>query len=191
MNVPNQLTVARFVLGLSGAAALALPVLPFRFSIAVTLFVAAAISDYADGIIARRYGLISPFGAFMDSLADKVLVFLFFVALHHFGLYPLGLVLAILARDLLNDGLRSYLVGQGVVMSANRFSKWKAALQMVSITLGLLTFVFLEWGIALPANAHIGMLLATEVLMFAALLFGLIGMWQYLRGHVSTLLRNT
>ena len=80
MNLPNQLTVARLFLTLIFVAILSLEI-PHKFTIGLTLFVVASITDYLDGKIARKHNLITNFGKLMDPLADKVLVAAAFVML--------------------------------------------------------------------------------------------------------------
>jgi len=103
-------------------------------------FIAAAITDYLDGRIARKTGQITEFGKFMDPLADKLLVT---VALITFlrsgpGLITTWMVLIILIREVLITILRSLAATKGNVIAATRLGKYKASSQMYAIAISLL-----------------------------------------------------
>ncbi len=154
--------------------------------IALGAFVIAAASDFMDGYLARRMGLVTPLGKLLDPLADKVLVCSAFVWLSVSGLCPLWVTVLILAREFLVTGLRQIAVEAGRVMSADRLGKWKTGLQ--------LTFCItcLVW-LALPAApvdppwlrgfhrlVSPGGLLQ-PLSLWLALLLTLVSGWNYLR----------
>jgi len=102
--------------------------------------VGAAITDWLDGVIARRHKLISNFGKLMDPLADKLIVasaFIVFVELH---LFPGWVVVLILCREFIITGLRQLGMAQGRVIHADKWGKSKTISQMVTI---VATLVFL------------------------------------------------
>ena len=92
MNVPNQLTVARLFLTFIFVALLSLEDLPYSRTAALVVFVIAAITDFLDGYLARKHGLITNFGKLMDPLADKVLMCAGFVLLTRLELIPAWIV---------------------------------------------------------------------------------------------------
>lgn len=98
--------------------------------IALVSFVVAAISDFLDGYLARKMGLITPMGKLLDPLADKVLVCSAFVYLSVEGFCPVWVTVLILAREFLVTGLRQIAVEAGRVLAADRLGKWKTALQL-------------------------------------------------------------
>lgn len=98
--------------------------------IALISFVIAAISDFVDGWLARKMGLVTPMGKLLDPLADKVLVCSAFVYLSARGLCPVWVTVLILAREFLVTGLRQIAVEAGHVMAADRLGKWKTGLQL-------------------------------------------------------------
>lgn len=113
--------------------------------LATILFVFAALTDYVDGYIARRYGAVSDIGKLLDPLADKILVLAALVMLTSlrsdvFGdpWVPGWLVVLVLARDVWVTGLRAVAASQGVIVAASASAKWKSGLQMVAIVLLLL-----------------------------------------------------
>jgi CDP-diacylglycerol---glycerol-3-phosphate 3-phosphatidyltransferase len=131
-NLPNQLTLARVPLmfaivalmyaGWGGAATLAL-----------VLFLIAALTDWLDGAIARRRGLTSNFGKFMDALTDKILVIGLMVALVERQAIPLPWVLITLCREFVVSGMRMVVAAKGVVVPADGGGKTKTVSQMVAI----------------------------------------------------------
>jgi CDP-diacylglycerol--glycerol-3-phosphate 3-phosphatidyltransferase len=131
-NLPNILTLSRIplmfvIVGLiyldwTGAATLAF-----------WLFIAAAISDWLDGAIARRRGLISNFGKFMDALTDKILVIGLMVAFVEQGVLPMPFVLVTLCREFMVSGMRMVAAAKGVVVPADSGGKTKTVSQMIAI----------------------------------------------------------
>ena len=136
-NLPNLLTMARMVLSLLLVFLLLQPA-PAAKIAALAVFTAAALTDWWDGRIARRRGLISPFGVLMDPIADKVLVLCAFGAFARLGLVPLWMVAVIAARELLITGLRMMALAKGRALPAEAAGKVKAASQMGTIFLVLL-----------------------------------------------------
>ncbi len=130
MTIATTLTVGRMALALVGSAILLFGGPPVLASI---LFVVAAVTDAADGHIARVMGTVSPAGSFLDPLADKILVLLYLVALIPTGIFPSWILWATLARELVNDGLRSWAALHGLAPGAIGLAKAKTALQMLAI----------------------------------------------------------
>lgn len=134
MNLPNQLTVARFVMALGFVVLTSLSYVSCHI-VAYLLFIVATITDYYDGKIARERNLVTNFGKLLDPVADKVLLLGAFVMLMRFpGLrIPAWAVVIILAREFLITGVRSLAATTGVVISANFWGKTKAVIQMVYV----------------------------------------------------------
>src|SRR5882724_9349993 len=105
MNVPNKLTVSRFVLTIAFLVVM-FSEMHFYETIALLLFSVASLTDYFDGKIARRDKLITNFGILMDPLADKILVCSAFIAFVGLGWMPAWMVVIIVARELAITGLR-------------------------------------------------------------------------------------
>lgn len=135
MNLPNKLTLLRicmipvFIVFASWRA------LPGSYLIAGAIFAIASFTDYLDGAIARKRGLVTDFGKFADPLADKILTTTAFVYLMADGVcHPLVLVL-ILAREFAVSGVRMVAAGakEGRVIAANMWGKVKTVLQMLTI----------------------------------------------------------
>jgi len=120
------------------------------YAVGFVVFVAATITDYYDGKIARERNLVTNFGKLLDPVADKVLLSAGFVMLmtldKHLAL-PGWAVIVILAREFLVTGARSLAASEGVVIAANKYGKTKAALQMTYV-IAFLFFVILGQGLA-------------------------------------------
>jgi CDP-diacylglycerol--glycerol-3-phosphate 3-phosphatidyltransferase len=101
--------------------------------IAAAIFILGSISDYFDGSLARKWGVVTSFGKFMDPIADKILVTSTLVMLIPSGRLDVYMVLILLARDTLISGLRSVAASENVVIPAGVLGKWKTAIQMVAI----------------------------------------------------------
>ncbi|MEM0965931.1 MAG: CDP-diacylglycerol--glycerol-3-phosphate 3-phosphatidyltransferase [Verrucomicrobiota bacterium] len=139
MSLPNLLTLSRIPFLFLIAVCLFLPTPGPTF--AFVLFLVAAITDWADGWLARKMNEISDFGKLMDSLADKILMVGMLVVLVSIDLLPpwtLFLVLLIITRELWITGLRLVAAARGIVLAAERLGKYKTVFQIVSIALLLL-----------------------------------------------------
>lgn len=149
MNLPNQLTVLRilmipiFILVLImpfnwGVVTVGATQLPVTHLVAAILFAVASVTDWLDGYIARKQGLVTNFGKFADPLADKMLVMTAFIMLIELEKVPAWVIAIIVCRELAVTGLRLLLVEGGEVMAAAWPGKVKTASQMVAIILLLL-----------------------------------------------------
>ena len=114
-------------------------------NIAIAVFIFAALTDYADGYIARKWGAVSDFGKLLDPLADKILVISALVMLTSLrsDLYskpwvPGWLVVMVIAREIWVTGLRAVAASNGKVVAAGNTGKWKNFFQMVAIVCLLL-----------------------------------------------------
>jgi CDP-diacylglycerol--glycerol-3-phosphate 3-phosphatidyltransferase len=175
MNLANKLTLSRIII-IPIFVALILadnwapagwPVAVARW-IALALFIAATITDYYDGVIARREGTVSNFGQLMDPLADKLIAMSAFVALVEVRLpsgqpvFPAWAVILILAREFLVTGLRSLATMQGRVIAADRWGKHKTGWQLGGI-IGILAAMSLRDTLSL---AGVDMALPDRVLPY-------------------------
>ena len=150
MNLPNKLTVSRFVLTAAFLAAIFSQV-RFHETLALALFLAASVTDYFDGMIARRDKLITNFGILMDPLADKILVCSAFIAFVGRAWMPAWMVVIIVARELAITGLRLLAASKNVVLAAEGYGKHKTISQIVAIISILVRASYHEWGPVGPA----------------------------------------
>jgi CDP-diacylglycerol--glycerol-3-phosphate 3-phosphatidyltransferase len=137
MNLPNQLTLARLVTTLPFVAALSVD-WPGSKTSALFLFLLASLTDYADGVIARRYNLVTVFGQLMDPLVDKVMTIAAFVCLVALRDIPAWVVIVIVSREFLVTGLRLIAASRGRTLPAEKLGKHKTAWQMATIIYFLL-----------------------------------------------------
>jgi len=145
MNLPNKLTLSRFVL--TGAFLVVLfAEFPYSETLALVFFVAASITDWMDGSIARSRNLVTNFGILMDPMADKVLTCSAFIAFVGRGFLPAWMVVIIVARELAITGLRLLAASQQVVLAAERLGKHKTISQIVTIISILVLVSYQEWG---------------------------------------------
>lgn len=137
MNLPNAITIARIAL------------VPFfllsAYSTSTTgaftafvLFLIASVSDFVDGYLARRSGVITRAGEFLDPLADKLLVGAALWALVDARGFPLWAALVIAAREIVIQILRIRVVNAGGTLPASRFAKLKTVFQIVMVCWWLL-----------------------------------------------------
>jgi CDP-diacylglycerol--glycerol-3-phosphate 3-phosphatidyltransferase len=140
MLLPNQLTIARIVLT---------PVFMYLFladnplmkQISLGVFIIAAITDWYDGWLARKFNYITAWGKFLDPLADKILTSSAFIAFVYLDVLELWMVLIIVIRDFLITGLRAYAEYRKQYFSTSVSAKWKTFIQMVFIYYLLLVYV--------------------------------------------------
>lgn len=131
-NLPNLLTMLRIVMIPVVMVMLqeGTPVMNFW---AGWVYTAATITDALDGYLARKQGLVSVVGKFLDPLADKLLVMATLVLMVGMGRVPAWIVVLILARELSISMLRMIASSEGVVIAAGEGGKAKTALQMVAV----------------------------------------------------------
>ena len=137
MNLPNQLTVLRLFLTLPFVIALSIN-FPGAKLLALVLFIAGSITDYADGYIARKFKLITDFGKLMDPLVDKIMTMSAFICLVSLGSVPAWAVIVIVSREFLITGLRLVAAARGKVLPAERLGKHKTVWQIATILYWLL-----------------------------------------------------
>ena len=114
---------------------------------AAILFGIAAISDYLDGKIARKYGIITRFGTFMDPLADKILVLSALFTFVVLSYIPLWMVTIIIMRDFFITILRMFMERNGITMVTSKIGKIKTAIQMMSINVILFYMIILSYNV--------------------------------------------
>ena len=195
-HLPNILTLSRIPLLFVIVALLCFPV-DFGDTLALILFIVAAVSDWLDGYIARKVGAVSNFGKLMDALTDKIIMVGLFVALlalrwrlpDAYGNAPgeletllpqycILLVMVIICREFLITGLRLVAASNGIVLAAEKAGKIKTALQMVSMSLLLAAQALAsDWSSLIP----------TELIAWAREL----GLWTFYAAVILTVYSGT
>ncbi|MCH7619626.1 MAG: CDP-diacylglycerol--glycerol-3-phosphate 3-phosphatidyltransferase [Candidatus Marinimicrobia bacterium] len=138
MILPNQLTVLRIALTPAFIVFLLFGNGPYNLIIASGIFAIAALTDLYDGMIARKYGTVSRWGAFVDPLADKILLSTAFFGLVMLGYLKLWMVLAVIFRDAVITGVRAYGLRKNKHIKTEKFAKWKTTFQISLISLILI-----------------------------------------------------
>ena len=142
-NLPNILTMARI-----GAIPLLCLLLlsPERQPCfwAAALFAVASVTDWLDGYLARRMGIVTVFGKFLDPIADKLIVMAALIMILPFDRVPAWMVLVILGREMIITGLRGIASTEGIVIAASNLGKYKTIFQLVAI-IGLLLHYDYQW----------------------------------------------
>ncbi|MDL2294220.1 CDP-diacylglycerol--glycerol-3-phosphate 3-phosphatidyltransferase [Ruminococcaceae bacterium OttesenSCG-928-D13] len=137
MNTPNKLTMLRILMIPVFIVFASMEQIPYNYLIAAVIFSVASFTDFLDGHIARKQGIVTDFGKFADPLADKLLTTTAFIYMLMDGVcHPLVLVI-ILAREFAVSGVRMVAAGApgGKVIAANIWGKVKTVVQMVTIIL--------------------------------------------------------
>ena len=137
MTFANQLTLVRIVAVIPLMAALYLPFGWARW-VALAIYVAAILTDYFDGVVARRSNEVTGFGKLMDSIADKALIVSVFFALVGEGSMAAWMAAIMVIREFAVTGLRMVALEAGEVIAANRWGKAKMNAQSIAVFILLL-----------------------------------------------------
>ena len=141
MSIPNLLAIARLILTLVVMAMiLASPGNRAMAIGAAVVFVIAALTDFADGYLARRWRITTTLGAFLDTVADKILVTGALFALVEIGTTSSWVAFIIVGREIAIMGLRSVAALDASTVPPSIWGKWKATIQFVAITFAILRF---------------------------------------------------
>ncbi len=167
MNLPNKLTILRVIL---------IPFFVFFMLtdsegrlfdyIALAVFVVASITDMLDGMIARKYNLITNFGKFADPLADKLLVCSALICLLDLGRIPAWVVIVIIAREFIISGFRLVASDKGVVIAAGYIGKAKTVFQMIMVILMILDIGDIQ--------------MVTDIVMYVAAILTVVSLVDYI-----------
>lgn len=157
MNIPNKVTVSRFILSIIYFTLLYLGVdanetperihTPLLYA-SLTVFIIAALTDVVDGYLARRYNIVTKFGRIADPFVDKVLIcgsFIFFTG--WFSLKPFigsWMVLVIIVREFLVHGLRTIAESRGVSFGSTIWGKQKTLIQCITVIWIIFYVVYLR-----------------------------------------------
>ena len=184
-NLPNVLTIIRVfliipftVLLLGGQRGWFGKNLLVPDILADIIFIIASLTDMLDGKIARRFGLVTNFGKFMDPLADKLLVCTAMIALIDMKRIPAWVVIIIIAREFIISGFRLIAVENGKVIAASWWGKFKTTFQMIMVILMIVE----------PSLVLLGMpALVVDIIMYIALALTIVSLIDYLVKNRSVL----
>ena len=176
MNLPNRLTMVRFLLAIPFIIFLQESShskygLIFRM-IALVIFVVASLTDFFDGYIARKYNLITDFGKIMDPLADKILVISALVIFVQLNYIPGWMSIIVLAREFLISGIRIMAAAKGEIIAAGNLGKYKTTSQMIVVIIALVIG-------PVSINLFENNFTITELLMLIPVILTIWSGWEY------------
>jgi cardiolipin synthase len=164
LSIPNLITLARI---------LAVPVILWAITsgemrIAFALFLAAGLSDLIDGFLAKRFGMATELGAYLDPLADKAMIVSIYIALGIVEAMPRWLVILVVSRDIMivSAVILSWVVDKPVKLKPITVSKLNTVAQIVYATVVLAALTF-GWEIALVKDLLVGVVAALTLLSVA------------------------
>jgi cardiolipin synthase (CMP-forming) len=164
LSIPNLITLARI---------LAVPVILWAITsgemrIAFALFLAAGLSDLIDGFLAKRFGMATELGAYLDPLADKAMIVSIYIALGIVEAMPRWLVILVVSRDIMivSAVILSWVVDKPVRLKPITVSKLNTVAQIVYATVVLAALTF-GWEIALVKDLLVGVVAALTLLSVA------------------------
>ncbi len=190
MNLPNKLTLLRFLL---------VPVFmvfmytggSYSYLIGLIVFAVASFTDFLDGNIARKYNMVTDFGKFMDPLADKLLTTVALIYLCLNGMCHEVVICIVLAREFAVSGIRLIAAANPAgskVIAAGMMGKMKTVLQMLASMLGLLGMALFAMG-AITTATMSTIALVTNVLMWIMAVLTVVSGMQYIMPNID-LIKN-
>ena len=171
MNLPNKITMCRLVLAVFvliilmfpyGTVGISVPIykigtnvtIGLHYIVAGILFMIASFTDFLDGNIARKRGIVTDFGKVMDAIADKVLVNGVLIVLAYDGMLPLVVPVIIITRDIVVDSIKMASGNKGKVVAASWPGKIKTICMLIGVSLTFfynMPFAFIGEGIAVDS----------------------------------------
>ena len=143
--------------------------------ISAVIFIVASFTDFLDGYLARRDGLVTNFGKFMDPLADKLLVCSALICLIQSGQLPAWVVVVIISREFIISGFRLIASDNGVVIAASYWGKFKTVTQMVMVVVLILNF------------QHPLMILFANILIWVSVILTIVSLVDYVVKNIDVL----
>jgi CDP-diacylglycerol--glycerol-3-phosphate 3-phosphatidyltransferase len=179
-NLANQLTASRLLLGI----VLFVLIEYHLWILCIVVFALAAITDWADGQVARRLGLVSSLGRMFDPLIDKVVVcgaFIFLLPLpREVTVVGTGvaawMVVIIVAREFIITGLRGFMEQQGIAFGADWLGKFKMGLQCAALFGIFVVLAVLRW----TGDVDLFLVICRDVLIYAAVILTALSGLEYL-----------
>jgi CDP-diacylglycerol--glycerol-3-phosphate 3-phosphatidyltransferase len=170
MLLPNQLTILRMILTpvflvlfISGE--------PLFIQISFVVFIIAALTDWYDGWLARKFNYITEWGKFFDPLADKILTSAAFLGFVFVGVLELWMVLIIVIRDLLITIIRAYSDYKKISFTTSRSAKWKTFIQMIFLYYLLFLYTLKTFDTLYNDNYRVFELLLGKEFIYFTMLF--------------------
>ncbi len=152
LNLPNSISLLRI---LTAPVLIVLLLDPgvYLSVISAVIFAVICVTDWLDGYIARKRGIVTSLGKFLDPLADKILITTAFIMLIPLNRVPAWVVAVIISREIAVTGLRAVASNMGIVIQASRLGKFKTLSQIVAITPLLVHHTILGFNFHLAGTA--------------------------------------
>jgi CDP-diacylglycerol--glycerol-3-phosphate 3-phosphatidyltransferase len=191
-HIPNALSILRIMLIFPILAIWAFTPLPVHYPALFVIFMIAALSDFLDGYLARKWKLQSDFGAMIDQISDKLIVVSILLLLVADKAVAPYAPLIIILREIYVSGLREYMGGKQIPMPVSMIGKCKTATQMLAITALLAAksavfivkfFGFSAWDV-LPVYYLSLTAIAGHALLWLSAILALISAIQYTRASM-------
>jgi CDP-diacylglycerol--glycerol-3-phosphate 3-phosphatidyltransferase len=194
MNLPNKLTITRIILipfvlffmlplsFLSAESAYNVFIHDYGMIIAVFLFGFASITDTMDGQIARRRGIVTTMGKFLDPIADKLLVTSVLIALVDLNKISAWVAIIVISREFIVTGIRLLAADKNVVISASKIGKLKTVVQIIAIVIIMLESqaeLFFKGWAGLPYIAT-----GANIILYLAVALTLVSGYDYLKKNL-------
>jgi CDP-diacylglycerol---glycerol-3-phosphate 3-phosphatidyltransferase len=187
--LPNILTLSRIVLAILFFIFI-FSSLPWASVIALLIFTAASLTDYYDGLLARRLNVVSRFGVFLDPLADKILIIGAFISFVSLSLIPAWMVIVILAREFTITGLRLLAAGSGRrSIPASRLAKHKTLSQVIAVYFILILISIEDLNILNNYIIHLEVLIIG--FMYLTVLLTLVSGVLYIYNHRDVFIKRS
>ncbi|MCE6090589.1 CDP-diacylglycerol--glycerol-3-phosphate 3-phosphatidyltransferase [Mycoplasmopsis agalactiae] len=201
MNLPNKLTLLRMILFIPLLVLVILygvliqrHIVVYKIagrillSLILAIFIAAMITDYLDGWLARKNKQVTSFGKLFDPIADKLIVITTLISLSIFGFIPLWITILFVARDLIVDAIRVLMAQNNVDVKASIWGKLKTLTQTIAIIIVLVVAV--AFNFSLISNWKDWLILyAINIPMLVALFFSIFSGYKYyqsIRSYIKT-----
>ena len=193
LTLPNLLTLSRIVAVPLLVALLWWPKWELGYGLGFAMYTLMGLTDYFDGYVARSYGAVSKLGAFLDPIADKIMIAAVILVLSAQGVLwgpyvnDLHVIagLVILIREIAVSGLREFLGGLQVSMPVSRLAKWKTTFQMICFGALILGNAMPWWNVWLGGiEMNVPHTVGLVTLWLAAVLTVITG-WDYLRAGLK------
>ena len=174
MVLPNQLTILRIILT-PIFLILFLSSDPFLKQISLVIFVIAALTDWYDGWLARKFNYITTWGKFWDPLADKILTSAAFIGFAVLNIVEVWMIVIILTRDFIITGLRAYADYKNLSFPTSYYAKWKTFIQMLFLYYLLIVYIGMNSIQIYKGNENIfSILMNVDFIYYSMLLITLI-----------------
>jgi CDP-diacylglycerol--glycerol-3-phosphate 3-phosphatidyltransferase len=164
-NLPNTITMVRMLV-VPALFFLLLPPGELGSLIIAFFFIVAALTDFLDGYIARRYEIVTTMGKYLDPLADKLIINTAMIMMIPIGRVPAWIVALFVIRDLVVDGIRTISSAEGIVIEASRLGKQKTIAQGFAVAALIIHYPFLG------ADAHVVGMVMLYISLFLSIYSG-------------------